>query len=222
MSDDKLRAIYNARVVNDAPENRVNCPSPEQLQLLAENGKGGDAEALALLDHVFGCALCRAEFALLRTVNAASKTGEGSSPAETKAASRWFSPSRFAIAATLVIAAAIGSATLRRSGSTDTVRSTGADANDIVLVAPLPDVAGAQFIWRKMTGAVTYELQVLDTTGSVLAGEITSDTVFKPTPDQRARLESAGTIDWFVAAKRSDGNERRSSVARVRIVPERR
>ena len=74
MSDDQLRAIYNARVTNDVPADRANCPTPEQLQRLAESGNGGSASNLTRLDHVFGCAYCRPEFALMRSVQTAFAT----------------------------------------------------------------------------------------------------------------------------------------------------
>lgn len=224
MSDDKLRAIYNARVTASAPADRTNCPTPEQLQLLTESGKGGSASNIALLDHVFGCAYCRPEFALLRAVQFESEDADTSQRARTKARNRWLTGPRLALAAGVLVAIAIGGESLRRmSGDApqDVLRSAPGDASDVVLVAPARDAVlsvDAPFVWRKVTGAVTYEVQLLDTTGVVIATHVTSDTVFSPAADDRAKLASAKVFDWYVSARRADGNERRSSIARARAV----
>ena len=220
MSDDKLRAIYNARVAGTAPANRADCPTPEQLQLLSERANGDSASNLAMLDHVFGCAYCRAEFAILRTVQSEPDAAKASSAAQSKAASRWLTGPRIAIAAGLLLAVGIAGESLRRmrlNDSSDVVRNAGGDASDVVLVAPLANAAGAQFVWRRVTEAVTYEVQVLDTVGGVLATHVTSDTVYTPSDAERAKLELAGRIDWYVAARRADGNERRSNIVRARF-----
>ena len=67
-----------------------------------------------------------------------------------------------------------------------------------------------------MPGAVSYEVELLDTAGVVIATAVTADTVFNPPADERAKLAKARIFDWFVAARRSDGNERRSDIVRVR------
>ena len=223
MSDDQLRAIYKVRVASDAPADRANCPSPEQLQRLAESGKGGSAPNLTLLDHVFGCAHCRHEFALLRSVQTASASADRVSAARANAATRWFTAPRLAIAAALLVAIGIGGNSLRRPHDdtpANVLRSAPGDASDVVTVSPLVNqafAANAQFVWRSVSGAVTYEIQLLDTTGVVIATGVTADTVFSPAADDRAKLATAKVFDWFVAARRSDGNERRSNIARVRV-----
>jgi len=229
MSDDQLRASYNARVARDAPADRATCPSPEQLQRLAESGKGSVAPNLTLLDHVFGCSYCRPEFALLRSVQTASEASDSGSAARTKAATRWFTAPRLAIAAAVLVAIGIGSNSLRRPHDdtpANVLRNAPGDASDVVTVSPLVNelfAVDAPFVWRKVSGAVTYEIQLLDTAGVVIATHVTADTVFSPAADDRAKLAAAKTFDWFVAARRSDGNERRSNIARVRVgITERR
>ena len=223
MSDDQLRAIYNARVAGDAPPDRVNCPTPEQLQRLAGSENGGSAQNLTLLDHVFGCAYCRPEFALLRSVQTASEAHDGVGAARVKANTRWFTGPRLAIAAALVVAIGIGGNSVRRANDVtrdNVLRDAPGDASDVVTVSPLVNdqfAADAQFVWRKVSGAVTYEIQLLDTAGVVIATHITADTVFTPAADDRAKLATVTLFDWFVAARRSDGNERRSSIARVHV-----
>ncbi|MEP6834276.1 MAG: hypothetical protein ABJB74_12845 [Gemmatimonas sp.] len=229
MSDDRLRAIYNARVASTAPGNRADCPSPDELQRLAQSGAGGSTTNLKLLDHVFGCAYCRAEFALLCAVQTATETGEGVLPARAKASARWFTGPRLAIAAALLVAIGIGGAALRRSSSNDSssaVRGSTEDASDVVIVAPAKNAKftlDAQFVWRRVAGAVTYEIQLLDTAGVVLGTHVTADTTFVPGADERATLSAAKQFDWFVVARRADGNERRSAVLRATVsVTERR
>ena len=223
MSDDELRAIYNARVASSAPADRVNCPSPEQLQLLVERETDSSAPNLTLLDHVFGCVNCRPEFSLLRSVHTASVTADGVSAARTKVAPRWFTAPRLLIAAALLVAIGIGGNALRRPHDdtpANVMRNSPSDASDVTTVSPLVNdafAADAPFVWRKVSGAVTYEVQLLDTTGVVIATYITADTVFSPAADDRAKLATARVFDWFVAARRSDGNERRSNIARVRV-----
>ena len=143
--------------------------------------------------------------------------------ARAKANSRWFTGRRLAIAAALVVAIGIGGNSVRRANDVtrdNVLRNAPGDASDVVTVSPLVNgqfAADAQFVWRKVSGAVTYEIQLLDTTGVVIATHVTADTVFTPAADDRAKLATVKLFDWFVSARRSDGNERRSSIARVRV-----
>lgn len=221
MIDERLRSIYAARVASTAPANRSNCPTPEQLAEIARGARGDGSARLALLDHVFACAECRPEFELLRAVESSADEEPVVSVARANAARVWFTGPRIAAAAALLVAVGIGGYSLRGaldSVEANTVRGGAADSSDVVVVSPTPATASAQFVWRKVPGAVTYEVQVLDTTGSVLLSSVGSDTVYMPTEAERLRLQAAGTVDWFVAAKRADGNERRSSIARVLLI----
>lgn len=217
MSDDKLRAAFNAEVARSAPKDRSACPTPEQLQALAESGQGGDSANLKTMDHIFGCAYCRADFALLRSVRsgvAAADNGSSNAPARRS----WFNGPRIAIAASILFAIGIGNESLRRTRTSE-VRNA-SEANDVVLVSP-PDgsivAAVPTFVWRKVPGAAAYEVQLVDTTGVVITTQITSDTVFIPNAEDRARIAALKSFDWFVSARRSDGNERRSVVTRVQL-----
>lgn len=222
MSDDKLRAAYNAYVHDNAPRDRSGCPTPEQLQTLAESGQGGNNTNLKMLDHVFGCAFCRADFALLRAVQTgvqSSNETEQASGTKTEPRRTWFTGPRIAIAASLLFAIGIGSESLRRARSSE-LRGTPTDASDVVIVSPSVNATispDAAFVWRKVVGAVSYELQLLDTAGGVVTSQITSDTVYTPNSDERARIAALSKLDWFVAARRSDGNERRSAITRVQV-----
>lgn len=221
MSDDKLRAIYSARLAKDAPADRAGCLSPEQLQTLAEGARGGEPN-LAGLDHVFSCAHCRAEFALLRAVQNSAESSETPSAAVAKANQRWFSAQRLATAAGVLVAVGLFGKSFWDGVSdsfNEPVRNA-TDSSDVVIVGPTANGASSAespFVWRAVIGASTYELQVLDTTGALLATQITSDTSLALNAADRAKIESAKVVDWFVSAKRADGNERRSAVVRVRF-----
>ncbi|MEO7360424.1 MAG: hypothetical protein ABI120_08840 [Gemmatimonadaceae bacterium] len=223
MSDDQLQARYNAQVARNAPTDRAACPSPEQLERLADGGNGHGASNLTLLDHVFGCAYCRPEFALLRSVQTTAESADRGSAARTKAATRWFTAPRLAVAAVVLVAIGIGGNALRHPRDdmrANVLRNAPGAASDVVTVSPLVNdlfAVDAQFVWRKVSGAVTYEIQLLDTTGVVIMTHVTADTVFSPAAEDRAKLAAAKIFDWFVAARRSDGNERQSNIARVRV-----
>ena len=124
-----------------------------------------------------------------------------------------------------MVAIGIGGNTVRRANDVtrdNVLRNAPGDASDVLAVSPLVNdafAADAQFVWRKVSGAVTYEIQLLDTTGLVIATHVTADTAFSPAPGDRAKLATAGVFDWFVAARRSDGNERQSAIMRVRVGP---
>lgn len=224
MNDDKLRTAYNMHVEGNAPSNRSGCPSPEQLQRLAESGQGGDSNNLKLLNHVFSCAYCRADFALLRAVETSVQSSAESEQAQRQATQKrngWFSSPRIAIAASLLLAIGIGGEFwLRAQARASALRGAPIDTSDVVIVAPSANTAispDAPFVWRKVAGAATYEVQLLDTNGVVIATHITSDTVFTPATEDRARIAALTKLDWFVSARRSDGNERRSAIARVSV-----
>ncbi|MGV3707888.1 MAG: hypothetical protein ACO1Q7_03535 [Gemmatimonas sp.] len=237
MSDEKLRALYSARVAADAPSDRAGCPSPEALERVAAGPKDGMEPDLGALDHVFSCAHCRTELALLRTVQNELATSEWSerdsalersvaregreakATARQKADLRWFAGPRLAAAAAVLIAVAVVTQTARNRATDNVVRDAG-DSSDVSVVSPAPNGEFANngaFVWRSAGAGVTYEIQLLDTAGVVIASQVTSDTVYIPDVATRSRLDTAGVFDWFVSARRSDGNERRSAVLRVRV-----
>lgn len=237
MSDEKLKAIYNARVAANAPSSRAGCPSPEALERVAAGPKEGAEPDLAVLDHAFACAHCRAEVALLRSVQSEIASSELSerdntvplliaregraakAAARRKADLRWFAGPRLAAAAAILIAVAVVTQTARNRAADNVVRDAG-DSGDVSVVSPTANgelaIDGA-FVWRSAGSGVTYELQLLDTAGAAIASQVTSDTIYTPDAVTRERLNSAGVVDWFVSARRSDGNERRSPVVRVRV-----
>lgn len=218
MSDEKLRAAYERQVAANAPVDRSKCPSTELLQEMAEMGQGGSDENLKTMDHIFGCMYCRADFALLRSVEVgAMRAGNTVLAAQSN---RWFTGPRIAFAATLLLAIGIGTETVRRRNNS-TVRA-GSEAADIIVVSPAANAvvtAAPPFVWHKVAGADSYEIQLLDTTGVVITSQVTSDTTYIPPVSMQLHLNQLPAFDWLISARRSDGNERRSSVMRVRVKP---
>jgi hypothetical protein len=65
--------------------------------------------------------------------------------------------------------------------------------------------------------ASAYTIELLDTASAVLVSRITPDTTISLSDDELARVKAASTFDWMVTARRGDGNERRSTLTRVRL-----
>src|SRR5918911_1340273 len=115
MSEERLRELYARALEAREPAQREQCPPPEALLALARR-EGPEAERLATLDHVMACARCRPEFDLLRAIDSAG-AGEGEArravPSPTRALARrrwtrWTMLVPLALAATLVLAVALG------------------------------------------------------------------------------------------------------------------
>lgn len=216
MSDEKLRAAYQSQVRSNVPLNRAGCPTADELNALATARQVGDnAVQMAQLDHVLSCAACRPEFELLRATHAAARD-------EPTQSARFFTPRRIGLAAMLLVAVGIGGEVLRRSQNATTdseTRAAPADASELVLVAPLSG-DGQQFtghfMWRATVGAAAYQLEILDSSGTALAQMTTADTTARLTAEDSARVAAVPAFDWMVTARRSDGNERRSALTRIR------
>lgn len=217
MSDESLRAAYQARVAHSTPADRSGCPSPEALNGLAGANRSGDDRAqLAVLEHVMSCAACRPEYEVLRSVHRAELTEKPL--AKSNRAFRLVS-----IAAALVLAAGIGGEAWRRSRDV-TVRdagvdNAGVDNADVVLVTPAansPRPINGRFVWRSVAGTSAYQLEILDSTGTLIAQQTSADTTIQLSPPDSARVAALPVFDWMVVARRTDGNERRSALTRVR------
>src|ERR671932_1785391 len=138
MSEERLRELYARALEAREPAGREQCPPPEALLALARR-EGPEAERLETLDHVMACVRCRSEFDLLRAIDAAG-AGEGQaraavrSPARAFARRRWTTFVPLALAATLVLAVALGPGRhLWESGPGEVMRSKPAEA---MLLAP--------------------------------------------------------------------------------------
>ena len=212
MSDQSLQAAYQAHVGKNTPANREGCPTADELNVLAASGDVGDNSAqTATLEHVLSCAVCRPEFELLRAANVAER-------AAAQAARTPFTQQRIALAATLLLAVGIGGEAWRRS-QVSLTRATPADGSDVVLVSPASKNAqpvSGKFVWRAVSGAVAYQLEVLDSAGTAVVQATTADTTVHLSTSDSLRVAALPVFDWMVTARRSDGNERRSALTRVR------
>jgi hypothetical protein len=208
MRDEEVADAYRRGVAARTPISRASCPTPDQLRALSE--MEGDVEGrLLVLDHVMACAACAPEFALLQAVRAA----RGQPAGRVRLVSKWT-----AIAAGAVVAiggsALVGRWTLDRSradvgrGGTSATAATAG----VGLLPPSADSSGGvAFRWRAVTGAVRYDVEVLDR-GSLVVRRTTADTaVVVPLAAARQATE------WWVRATTADGAERRSAVISVRI-----
>jgi hypothetical protein len=206
MTDERLQRIYAQVLARRTPADRAACPAPEALLALVERA-GGETERLDTLDHVMGCGACRGEFELLRAVAGA---GIG------RARWAWHSWRPWAaLAAALTVMAGIGVVT--RWGTLrepDPLRGTPEGA--LVLVTP-PDGAALapdrRLVWRSVTGAVRYTLEIMDADDRAAYATGTPDTVIA-IPDS-VRLD-AGDHRWWVRARKGDGSEVASALWSIR------
>jgi len=190
--DDQLRAAY-------APGKRrgPDCPTPDAL-LAAVRGEGVEAERLRVLDHALQCESCRSELALLHAVSdpGAAKAQRGS------VLRRRAIP--LALAATVLLA--FGLARVFRP--TDEILSERGGTSDVVLVSPANGNSvgdSVTFVWRPVTRALDYQLEVTDNEGTILSTTVTTDTTWRPgTP------LPPGECRWWIIAHLDDRTERRS------------
>ncbi|MDZ7778969.1 MAG: hypothetical protein U5R14_03395 [Gemmatimonadota bacterium] len=179
MKDEQLREAY-ARIVEErAPTDRASCPAPEALVALVERD-GPEAERLRTLDHVMACASCRPELELLRTAEkAASPTSGPAVP-------------RYAMAAGIALALIGGTLWFLVSpGAAPVYRDGASDASE--LVEPLGAVASppSRLLWRSVEDAVRYEVELLESDGTLLFRSTTTDTV----------LDVASGHEWAESAE---------------------
>jgi len=215
MTDDHLRQAYaRATALRNDPE-RANCPSPEALLELA--GRDGSEERrLRTLDHVMACPDCRQEFELLRAI----ELGRRDQTSEAVRRIHWRRPLSIslvtALAAGLALVAVLKPNLSLRRESSDVVRGTAAGA---ALVAPAADTivtvsspGQLAFVWRPVTGARRYTLEVLTPEGSVRAMRETTDTT---AVIPRSEI-GAGELRWGVRSQ-MDGGELRSTTRRLTV-----
>lgn len=206
IGDDELRRLY-AGALAERGGRGAGCPPPEAIQALVRR-EGSEETRLGTLDHVMGCAACRPEYDLLRSVEGAGrKLGAGGRTARP----RWLMPA--ALAASVLVA--IGVVRLALSPGEDVVfRDAGAGA--VTLLTPRSEArAGAPvlFAWRPVPGARRYRLEVLTAAGEVAFETETVDTLVAP---ESARALAPGEYQWWVSTVGSP--ERRSELRRLSLL----
>lgn len=183
--DDRLRALYAAGV---AAESLASHPEPEAIADAVE-GRGPEAGRLRTLGHITVCPQCRRDFDLLRSAHQAGR--------ELVARRWWVRAGAVAAAAVLILAIGL---TVRFRASTPIDRSvTRGGATPLIdLVEPARGVLTTvtpELTWRAVSGAGSYRVEVLDSTGAVIARRDTPDTVLAA-----PLLLPGRTYRWWVRA----------------------
>jgi hypothetical protein len=228
MSDEQLRLAY-ARARDDRIEaSRVGCPTLEALLALVQR-EGPESRRIETLDHASGCAACRRELEVLRSVDRAGRAlaadqggqavGDRATVSGAGGRGRWRTGWRraapMALAAALLLAVGLG--VRQRFGEGDLPDVPRAATGGVALVAPAEGGAVAPapltFVWRSVPQARQYVLEVMTDSGALLLAQPTTDT--SVTARLPARTDG-GTYRWSVRAQLADGTERRSAAWRLR------
>jgi hypothetical protein len=201
MNDDALRAAY--RELLEAPrEGRSGCPPPETLEALAAR-RGPEAARLATLNHAMSCADCRRELELLWAVARAAPPPARISPA-------------FALAAVLMLS--VGAVLLWQSLSAPGLDTLRGPDSGVALVEPAADAripGTARFVWRSMTDAESYRLEVSTASGELAGAWTTTDTIFTLPANRLAPADSA--YRWRVVAELRGGGTVPSGFRRLTL-----
>ena len=128
----------------------------------------------------------------------------------------WRRYATLGLAASLVLAVGVG--VMRRVGvpaNGDVTRGESA----VTLLAPPTEVRSDAgpigFVWRPVTGAVRYELEVVDSAGAVAFSATTADTT--TTLAEARRLTPGTAYRWWVRALDAAGAQRASDMRRLRV-----
>ncbi|MBL8961285.1 MAG: hypothetical protein JNJ98_15620 [Gemmatimonadetes bacterium] len=206
MTNDELQVAYQQLLARRPAASRVGCASLEDVQRVATAAVQQERDA-GIFDHVMACAACRSEYELLRATSRAARAVAPS------ALRRVWMP--LAAAATVLVAVTL-------YFRAPVVEPSGVRADDttaVRLVAPESVAAGTAIAvaWHPVAGADAYRVELLDTLGVALHSTVTSDsTLMVPAA---VLPPGTGAVDWLVVARRADGNETRSPLVRVRVVP---
>ena len=203
MTDEQLRAAYARAMASPRSAERTACPSPDALIALVQRD-GPEAARLETLDHAMACAACQREFELLRAIDAAERRDTGT----TRSFARWQRPLALALAASLVLAIGLGPGrTWLADRQPDTMRG---DPAGIDVVRPEAAVTvprdSLDFVWRPVSGASRYTVELLTLAGAVRLSATTTDTTLIL---RGARDVDPGEYRWWVRAA-LPGGERRS------------
>jgi len=210
VNDARLREIYSGVMAARARSGgRTSaCPEPEAMLALVRR-EGSEKSRLAIMDHVMGCAECRSEFDLLRSIElAGAEDGVGARPGRRS----WLVPA--ALAASVLLAVVIGRFALPTVPESDVVRS--GPEGGVTLLAPPPEAAAGSpllFVWHPIPGASRYRLEVLSTDGEVEVEAETADTAIVL---QSVATLAPGDYQWWVGAT-SGGTVARSALRRLRL-----
>jgi hypothetical protein len=188
--DARLEALYATGTAGEALPPH---PEPEAIAAVIERS-GAEADRLRTIEHIAVCRRCRREFDLLRAAHVAGRA--------LVAHSRRARVIGLAAAAVLVVAATLQFGRLRAGRGVTASVDRGAvpvDGAAIALVEPAMDASTGPaplLRWRSVRGAASYHVEVLDSTGAVMATHDTRDTSFAVVP----ALAPGRTYRWWVQA----------------------
>ena len=217
MSDARLRELYarasSAGTGTITPRAAVAHPSPEDVLALAQRTLP-ETRRLALLDHVMACPDCRAEFDMLRAIEAAG--GERSAQVR-PLPSAWRRMAPLAIAASLALV--VGTEGWRRfSDGREDAQVMRGDGSGLTVVSPAGEIAPGDpltFAWHPVPGARRYDLEVLNADGNVVFSAETRDTVV--TGARPETVLPGAEYRWWVRAVLEDGAQPRSDPRAFRV-----
>ncbi|MBK8250419.1 MAG: hypothetical protein IPK85_23935 [Gemmatimonadetes bacterium] len=206
MTNDELQVAYQQLLARRRAATRVGCAHLEDVQRVATARLQHERDA-GVFDHVMACAACRSEYELLRATSQAARAVAPS------ALRRVWMP--LAAAATALLAVTL----YFRAPAAGTSGVRADDTTAVRVVAPSSVATGTAITvaWHPVAGADAYRVELLDTLGTALHSSVTSDSSLTVP----AAVLPLGTeaVDWLVVARRADGNETRSPLVRVRVVP---
>jgi len=194
MSDEVLGELYRRMLARPRPRGRDECPSPDALRSVAER-EADAGERLAIMEHVSGCADCQRELALLGQVADTVRRPRRPVPA-------WW----LAAAASVALAVLGGRALLTREGVEPVVRGEG---SSVTLVSPSGPVETATaLVWRAVSDAARYEVEVLGPEAELVQSATVRDTVVP----LGGGLDPGVAYRWRVTAVRRDGTRVESTL----------
>jgi len=204
MNDEELRREYR-RASREAPLGTH--PEPEQLEQIV-NGAGSESERLALLEHVLRCPTCGPELDLLRTANEGARAAERRTPA-----TRWL-----ALAAAVILVIGVGVLVLRGRSTPPAADVMRGRPHALSLIEPeagerIP--APVHVTWHAIDGATSYRVELLSTSGRLVAAKNTPDTS-AAIPDL-ARVRANAQYEVLVRATLSDRTEVSSPIVRFSV-----
>jgi hypothetical protein len=206
MTESKLQDLYQAGI---AARPRESCVDEERILALVER-RGSEDQRLATLDHVMACDACREEFELLRAIVESHESVFARRRRVRMPTMRQWLPIAAALA---LVVGAVSLWQVRERRAPSVLRGA---VDSLAVVEPLGGAAiGPQrFVWRAVEGAVAYDLEVLQSDGTVLATAETRDTVIVL---REPWTETPTTYRWWVTARLLDGSTLRSAVIPVAL-----
>lgn len=203
MTEQDLVRLYQRGTSAGRGADRTNCPSPESLLAVVEQ-QGPESTRVETLNHAMACAECGDELELLRSTRVVRDRNR-------------IPRAGLAIAASIVLVAGLGYfAVARNRSATDDGDLTRGNAGDVQLVSPAVSAPRLDtLLWRSVTSATSYGVEVRRDDGTLIVRSTTADTVFVM-PDS-VRITPGSVVYWTVSARLRDGTELRSPARRTNL-----